>query len=300
MTRKLTTLAAVGVLSFATMMSTAQAGSVTQPGETVGVAAGAPLPPGLYFVNTADWGCRNTSPNDTCVGVDIPVLAWSTPWTLLGARLQFLVATPVIEAGVFNTNYQASVYNPLISGQLAWDLGNGWGVSYLLGAYIETGGSLAWDSTSLNQRFAISYTANGWNLTANVIWGIQFDHVSAKPQISPCPAPFGFNGCNPDFINVDLTATKKFGKWEIGPVAFGSWDLNEPIAGYLKQSQFALGGLVGYDFGNVILQAYLTTDVAQSNYGGHDTRGWARVIIPLGNPFAEPVATAAPPLVRKY
>jgi hypothetical protein len=128
------------------------AGSVTQPGETVGVAAGAPLPPGFYFINTADWGCRNTSPEDTCVGVTIPVGAWSTPWTLLGARVQFLVATPAIEVGVHNTN-----------------------------------------------------------------------------------------------------------------------------------------------FGNIILQGYVTTDVAESNYGGRDTRGWTRVIIPLGDPFARPT-----PLVTKY
>jgi hypothetical protein len=183
-----------------------------------------------------------------------------------------------------------------LAGQLAWDLGNGWGFSYLLGAYFDVHADLAWSSTSVNQRFALSYTANGWNLTANVIWGIHLDSVTDRPQLSPCPAPFGLNGCNPDFINLDLTATKKFGNWEIGPVAFGSWDLNAPIVGYLKQSQFAIGGLLGYNFGPVTLQTYVTTDVAESNYGGRDTRVWSRVIIPLGNPFAE---TAAP-LIRKY
>jgi Putative MetA-pathway of phenol degradation len=271
------------------------AGSVTQPGETVGVAAGAPLPPGFYFINTADWGCRNTSPEDTCVGVTIPVGAWSTPWTLLGARVQFLVATPAIEVGVHNTTYLRSMYNPLVSGQLAWDLGNGFGFSYLLGAYIDINGELAWSSTSVNQRFALSYTANDWNLTANVIYGIQLDSVTNRPQISACPAPFGLNGCNPDFVNLDLTATKKFGKWELGMVGYGSWDVSTPIAGYMKQTQFALGGLIGYNFGNIILQGYVTTDVAESNYGGRDTRGWTRVIIPLGDPFARPS-----PLVTKY
>jgi hypothetical protein len=34
---------------------------------------------------------------------------------------------------------------------------------------------VAWSSTSLNQRFALSYTRDGWNLTANVIYGLQFD-----------------------------------------------------------------------------------------------------------------------------
>jgi hypothetical protein len=274
------------------LTTSALAGSVTQPGETVGVAAGAPLPPGFYFVNTGDWGCRNTSPNDTCVGVDIPVVAWSTPWQLLGARLQFLVATPVVEVGVQNSNYHSGVYNPLVSGQLAWDLGNGWGFSYLLGAYFGVNSPVAFDSTSLNQRFALSYTGNGWNLTANAIWGIQFDSVTnCNPAFNPA---FSVGPCsiNPNFLNVDLTATKKFGKWEIGPVGYYSTDLNSPLVGYQKQSQFAVGGLVGYDFGPVILQAYLTTDVYEKNYGGHDTRFWARVIVPLGNPFA--TASAAP------
>ena len=300
MSGKFTTFAAAGLLSLCASAPTL-AGSVTQPGETVGVAAGAPLPPGFYFVNTLDWGCRSTKPADTCLGVDIPVIAWSTPWQIFGARLQFLVATPFLEVGVDSTAttaglHRSSIYNPLISGQLAWDLGDGFGFSYLLGAYLKVHDDLAWDSTSINQRFALSYTGGGWNLTANAILGLHTDSVSSRAQISPCPDGSG-RGCNPDFLNIDLTATKKFGKWELGPVAFYSTDLNRPIASYAKQSQFAVGGLVGYDFGPVILQAYLTTDVAESNYGGHDTRGWGRVIIPLGNPLAPP---PPPPLVRKY
>src|SRR5215471_11911474 len=281
-------LAAAGALSLC-LTAPVLAASVTQPGETIGVAAGAPLPPGFYFVNTADWGCRNLSPDKSCAGVDIPVIAWSTPWQLLGARLQFLVATPVVEVGVQNSNYHSGIYNPLVSGQLAWDLGNGWGFSYLLGAYIKVDSPVAFDSTSLNQRFALSYTGNGWNLTANTIWGIHMDSVT---DCTTLIASVGTCGINPNFLNVDLTATKKFGKWEIGPVGYYSTDLNSPLPGYGKQSQFAVGGLIGYDFGPVILQAYLTTDVYEKNYGGHDTRFWARIILPLGNPFA--TASAAP------
>jgi hypothetical protein len=99
------------------------------------------------------------------------------------------------------------------------------------------------------------------------------------------------NGCNPDFLNVDLTASRKFGDWEFGLVAFGSSDLNSPIAGYQKQSQVAVGGLIGKSFGPVILQAYLTTDVYEKNYGGHDTRLWGRFIIPVWQP---PTPTSTP------
>ena len=260
-----------GVLSLCMSVSVGHAGSVTQPGETVGIAAGAPLPPGVYFVNTFDYGHRDGV--DVFSAVDIPVVAWSTPWTLFGARVQVLVATPFIDVNTPVTHFDG-VYNPLLAGQLAWDLGNGWGFSYLLGAYFSVDTSVAFDSTSLNQRFAASYTANGWNLTANLIWGVHPKGVTAT--------------INPDFLNLDLTATKKFGKWELGPVAFGSTDLNSPIAGYAKQSQFAVGGLVGYDFGPLIAQAYVTTDVTEQNYGGHDTRGWFRVIIPVWTPPAPP------------
>ncbi|MFS8035511.1 transporter [Xanthobacter sp. AM11] len=262
-----------GLVAVGTLNTVAHAGSVTQPGETVGLAVGAPLPEGFYFVNTADWGCRNTDP-DTCLGVSIPVLAWSTPWHLAGARLQFLAAAPVAEVGITDTTYLYGFYNPFFAAQLAWDLGGGLGFSYLIGAYAGVDTDVGFDSSSLNQRFAVSYTGDGWNLTANVIWGIQADGATKT--------------VNPDFLNIDLTATKKFGKWEIGPVAYYSTDLNTPVYGYRKQSQFALGGLVGYDFGPVILQAYLTSDVYEENYGGYDTRLWGRIIVPLGNPFAAP------------
>ena len=88
--------------------------------------------------------------------------------------------------------------------RFARHLGYGWGFSYLLGAYFDYSSPVAWSDTSLNQRFALSYTANDWSLTANVIWGIHLDSVTDRPQLSPCPVPvsltFPVNGCNPDFI----------------------------------------------------------------------------------------------------
>ena len=83
-------------------------------------------------------------------------------------------------------------------------------------------------------------------------------------------------------MNVDLTATKEFGKWQIGPVAYYSTDLNSPLEGYQRQRQLAVGGLVGYNFDNKgILQTNLTTEVYERNYGAADTRLWTRVIIPI-------------------
>ena len=158
---------------------------------------------------------------------------------------------------------------------------------------------VAFDSTSLNQRFALSYTGDHWNLTANVIFGFQLDQVTNHPQASPCPVSqaFAHNGCNPNYLNIDLTATKTFGKWELGPVGYYSSDLSTPVSRYLKQSQFALGGLIGYEFGPVILQGYFTTDIYEKNYRGNDTRVWTRVIVPIGNPFG-PSPTTTPKVAR--
>lgn len=167
MSSNLKKLAASGVLTVVTAIS-AFAGSVTQPGETVGLPTGAPLPPGFYFLDTTDWGVHSTSPN-TALGVTIPVLAWSTPWTHLGARLQFVVATPAAEKGVNHTTYVDGVFNPFLGGQQAWDLGGGFGVSYLIGAYAGVHTPVSFDSASLNQRVALSSTANGSNLTGNAI-----------------------------------------------------------------------------------------------------------------------------------
>jgi hypothetical protein len=297
MNEKLTKWAAAAVLSIGAA-APALGGSVTRPGDTIGLAVGLPLPEGLYFANNTTQECRYTSPQNTCYLVDVPILVWSTPWTIFGARLQpsFGPLVPI----KFNSgaNGISGLFNSFAAAQLIWDLGNNWGFSYMLGGYTNNlGSSVAFSSGSLNQRFGLSYTGNGWNLTANVIWGIQFDHVTSKPQISPCPvsAAYPYNGCNPNFLNVDLTATKRFGKWELGPVGLYSTDLNAPIAAYQKQSQWALGGLVGYYFDRgVSVQAYVTSNVYEKNYGGSNISGNFRFTIPLWNPGGGPPPPPVP------
>jgi hypothetical protein len=272
--------ASILLLSTAT---SALGGSVTQPGDTMGSASGAPIPPGFYFANQMNGGCADTSPR-TCVFTEIPLFAWSTPWKILGARLAFATApTTVVHVDIRDTHHDTGLFNPFVGSTLTWDLGHGWGFTYLLGAYIELDSSVAYSSSSLNQRFGLSYTANEWNLTSNVIWGINFDQTTRDPQGFPCPAAPQF-GCNPDFLNVDLTATKKFGKWELGSIGFYSSDISTPISDYRTQSKAAIGGLVGYWFGPVILQMYVTTEVYERNYGGKDTRLWSRLVVPLGTP----------------
>jgi hypothetical protein len=295
MKNTLTKLAAAGVLTL-TATASAMAGSVTQPGETAGLALGTPLPPGFYFVDTTNWGVREVGGIKESVGVTIPVIAWSTPWKVLGARLGFVVAAPALEVGTTSAivhtpigpvaapaTYNESMYNPFIGGSLSWDLGGGLAASYWVGAYIGVSDSLADKSSFIVNRGTVSYTGNGWNLTGSAVVGTALTTVN--PLLNP--------NAHPDYLNIDLTGTKTFGKWEVGAVGFYSTDLDSvnQAAGYLKQSQFALGGLVGYDWGQLKTQVYVTRDVFEQNYGGYDTRVWGRVIVPLGDPFG-PTSTS--------
>jgi len=99
---------------------------------------------------------------------------------------------------------------------------------------------------------------------------------------------------------VDVTATKKFGPWEIGPVALTKWQTTEdrPGAGAScatmaaatfssltcgRANHLAIGGLVGYDFGHLALRLI----AANSVYATDDVRGlsvWTRATFRLWGP----------------
>ncbi|WP_019903611.1 transporter [Methylobacterium sp. 77] len=257
----------------------AQAGSAAQPGQTVGLPAGAQLPVGLYFVNTSSFGVRDTLPLESQSNINLPTFLWATSWNLLGARLNLIAIQPVVASSPRGTPYQSGIGQPLLAAQFAWNLGNDFGVSYLFGGYLPIQTGFLTQNASLSHRFAASYTGNGLNLTANLLYGIFVDPVTAQGVVYP------------DYLNLDLTATKKFGKWEVGPVAFASTDLPTRFPGYRRQGQIAVGGLVGYNFGPVNVQAYVTQDVVERNYGGRETRGWLRLIVPI---YKESTSSAAP------
>ncbi|CAA2144972.1 transporter [Methylobacterium bullatum] len=257
----------------------AQAGSAAQPGQTVGLPVGAQLPVGLYFVNTSSFGIRDTRPFTSESNINLPTFLWATPWSLLGARLNLVAIQPVVASSPRGTPYQSGIGQPLLAAQLAWNLGNDIGVSYLFGGYLPIETSFLTQNASLSHRFAATYSGNGFNLTANLLYGVFVDPVTAQGVVYP------------DYLNLDLTATKKFGKWEVGPVAFASTDLPTRFPGYRRQGQVAVGGLVGYNFGPVNVQAYVTRDVAERNYGGRETRGWLRLIVPI---YKESINSAAP------
>jgi hypothetical protein len=250
----------------------AVAGSVTEGGETLGLGLGAPLPQGLYFVDTSSYISRSNKPDINAV-VNIPVVVWSTPWKLFGGRVEAYSALPEDTLSVGGVQSKGFYNIPLLVGE-AWDLGDGLNVSNFIGGYspMNTGG-LATDNWVFNDRAAVTYNVDGWSFTTHTIYGYVGKDIHTGLQDTP------------DYMNYDLTALKTIGKWSLGPVAYGSRDLSGLGDGYKRQSQFAMGGFVGYNFGRLDWQCYVTHDVDETGYTGEDTRVFMRVIVPLGNPF---------------
>src|SRR6185369_11984619 len=120
--RKLTKWAAAAVLSIGAA-APALGGSVTQPGDTMGVANGAPTPVGFYFVNQGNFGSSSTTPRIS-LGAEVPLLVWSTPWKILGATLLLTTGpTTYVSADIHDTYYASGLFNPFLGAKLTWDLG---------------------------------------------------------------------------------------------------------------------------------------------------------------------------------
>ena len=254
--------------SFIAVQGMASAGPVTEAGELCGLAMGAPLPPGFYFVDTASI-VELGKDYHTNLYVNIPVLAWSTPWTIGTGRIEAYVAVPEIYIGVKGGTSTSAIYNPALLVGMAWNLGDGWGFSNFVGGYAPTAAPAlsTQDEWVFNERAALSYTGNGYNFTVHITYGVTGNNERTGVAHTP------------DYINYDITATKTYGKWEVGPVGFGTSDLSNGSGSHL----FELGALGGYNFGGLTGQVYLTHSVSadKTSYGDGDTRFFARVIVPL-------------------
>lgn len=284
--------AAAACALIADATASAMAASTAFPGETAGGAQGAPVPPGFYFIDETNWGQRDTTGGGkTAIGVSAGILMWSTPWTLAGARLEIFAALPLVEVGHSGppgSAYFNGLMDPALAAALAWNLGNGFNFSYTLFGDLPVTDPVSDPAGAIEHRFALTYLRDGWNLTGNFIYGMHTVNETLTGH--------------PDFFNVDMTAAKALGKWEVGAIGYYSTDLQSealaPGAPLLKQSQFALGALVGYDWGQFRTQVYVSHDVYQQNYQGYDTRVWGRFILPLGDPLKS-VASSDGLLYRK-
>ena len=281
-------LAAASVATFALSPANAYEGFAeqTKPGALIGASAGMP-PPGIYMFNqvfTYQTNLAGPGVNSALggaktgvqVAADIQGFIFVPGWTFLGATYDALIVQPFLQtsvgqpvpgqsSGIFNTYF--------VPIELSWMKigGTGFGVKTGLGFYAPTGtiqgvqglsnvGSPYW---TWQPELALSYLADGWNLTAYMYAEIN----TANSRT---------NYTNGTIFHADFTATKTIGKWTFGPVGYYVAQVSDdkcPIGvctvfnplGTLTNAQrfqvFALGGLVEYNFGPASLSLWATQEL---------------------------------------
>lgn len=306
-------------------------GWATKPGITIGPGAGAP-PPGLYmfdqvftYQSTLHGPGGNAAANPAVNAyVEATGLLFVPGWTFLGATYDAVIVQPFIGAGVGSLNnpqsssgfQQAGLHNTfIVPGELTWKLGtSGFSVLAGLGIYVPNGSITG--PTGLNNvgnpwwtfqpNLKISYLANGWNLTANL-----YDEINTKNTIT--------NYTSGQVFHADFTVTKTIGKWTVGPVAYYVGQITDDsnngtfygpvgtLAGTQRFNIWAVGGLVGYDFGPVSLNVWVLDEVSANASGGVNpadaaiTKGWtafASISYRLWGPEAPAEHTKAPMIVK--
>ena len=300
-------------------------------GSTMGDPVAAAPPPGLYFENTTLLA-QHIIGNGQVAGVnvnalvDIPLFVWSTGVNVLGASLITYAAQPVFNLTAWqsalspNVPYQPAQFYPTIHNTfinpiaLSWNLGGGLFVSGAFGFYVPDGS--AYDLTpnpdywTFEPHVAVSYLANGWDLTAHFIYDINTASAGHSSPFAGTPAaPFGMGYQSGDQLFLDLTATKKWGKWELGPVAYFEWQTtsDRPGSGFSclqmqaattvscgRATDYAVGGLVGYDWGPVAMKVTMTDTLYHA-----DERGGLALWTKLSFPLWMPEAAAKKPLLTK-
>ncbi len=311
--------AAMGALGLCGLSSSAFAFPVTPSSEFPGLDLATPLPEGVYFLDVASLGGFENNPaGASAFNYNVPYIIWSTPWSFSGIHLTLLGTVPEAEVGAYHlgaSSYVYGLYTPFVGGALGYNFGNGFAVSYIAGAYLPMTGTAgfdpAFDITSFHQVLAVAYHNAGWNFTGNVQYDVVSNTYGAASAGLCLPGQFSCQYLLGDYFVYNFGITRTLGKWEVGLVGYGSFDttntavnsslratnpaacaLHNNQVGCGKQSQFALGGLVGYSFGPVMIQLVVGSDVYIDHYDSYDTRGVLRVIVPLWSPPAPQIVAA--------
>ncbi|MGA2636796.1 transporter [Methylocella sp.] len=301
-------LAMLGAVSLCGISGAAVAGSITEPGELAGLALATPLPEGLYFVDTFSYGNFRGLAYNSSAAINVPVIAWSTPWTFLGGHIYAYAAVPSVMIDANNYSAPATVgggnvslnalYNPAAIIGEAWDFGNGFSAGVGVGGYAPVNNILNQNFFTFNVRPSLAWSGDGWSLTANTVFGVTGNNNGGNGNL--------YGKTSPNYFNYDLGAIKTIDKWSLGVVGFGSLDVSGVTSpyplypSYSRQSQFAAGLFAAYNFGPLTVQGYVTRDVFSNNYVNfygdkvYATTAWLRVVAALWNP--PPPA----PLVAKY
>jgi hypothetical protein len=311
-------LAAVAIGGYASSASAMQAGTFQNRlnGATIGLPLGALPPAGLYTgIETAYLGLagQNGGRGNQAGGLAAPAVAQAVPflyvpgWNFFGGSYGFSVVTAFYMFDVlgFQGNLTTPSSLPVAHGEVlantfiqpinfSWNLGGGWFIATAFGFMVPDGsrwvGTPNPDYWTIEPSVAISYLGSNWVASANFFYDINFQ------SNGPCCVAVGLTGGGPitsgNALYGDFTAVYKIGKWEIGPVAYFEVQTTNDsgpgcsIAGNCgKLETFDLGGLVGYDFGPVDMQFWITQSVHRQDAIDGLTF-WSRIGFKLWGPAA--------------
>jgi len=272
----------------------------------------------------AGGGPGGTAIKSAFIGV-VPVV-WATGWNFFGGSVVLDAIQAFYTVGVAGPGLNGlNVGNGPLAGQgfagpafaglivpvvanttwgfsISWNLGQGWFFAAGFAFEGPDGSQYAGvpnpDYWSFEPTWAVSYLANNWVLSANMAYF--FSTASAGTGSNWGGTAVGNGYTNGNEFYLDMTALYKFGKWEIGPVASwvtqttndtpGSGITCAAIAGSgigcgLEQ-RVRVGGLIGYDFGPVDLQVWVTDDVYCVDAAGCGVNVWSRLGFRLWAPEA--------------
>jgi hypothetical protein len=295
-------------------------------GATVGLPLGATPPPGLYTgVETVYLGELNGPNNNSAhstgnqcaptgnggcatilaVSQAVPLL-WVPGWTLFGASYSASVVQAFYEfalCGAAATGGNCTGAAPISGGgfvytntfvqpiSLSWNLGEGWffgaGFAFTAPDGTRAVGTPNPDYWTFEPSVAVSYLSKSWTASANF-----FYDINTKSQNVCCAATGSITSGNA--LYGDLSAVYKIGKWSIGPVGYfaeqTTSDTGPGCAAGLcgRYHSAAAGALVGYDFGPVDMQVWITDQFAASNYAGGTGYiiAWSRIGFKIWGPDA--------------
>jgi hypothetical protein len=321
----------------------ANSASATEPGDfgqyfrgvTIGDPFGAAPLPGVYFENVTLYaphsvGHGQVGAFNASATSEIPIVIWSTGWTFLNAKVVIAASEEYFEVNAWSsatagppftdtTHYPAwhdTFLNPLT---LSWELVPlKWYASAGLAFFVPDGSRYNNtpnpDYWTLEPNAALSYIGDGWDLTARFVYDINGASAGHTGPFAGTPAAaFGIGYRSGDQLFVDLTATKKFGNWEIGPVGYigGQLTSDHPGSGFScatmatvtgvtcgRATDIAIGGLIAYypNLPNLTpaLKLYITDSVyTKDDFGGLVI--WTKLSFKLPDLTQNP----APPAIHK-
>ena len=275
--------ALLGTHAFTPAHAIVTGGTLQYPlGSSLGLPAGA-MPPTGFYMNLHPNGAQSSTVNaegartgagSTSFG-DFASFTYVPGIKILGATYAFHVgglgilsvelhAPPYKSVGVTKNGVRATgtgmIDWSIAPLNLSWSLGSGWFFDFEFSAHLPAGQydannviNTGQNHYSLEPNIALTYLKDGYDLTSHLLTEIPLHNPST-----------GYS--NGSFGILDVTTTKKFGRWTTGPVGmyWGQWS---PDAGPAAMRapypvEIAAGWDLGYDLApGIALNGWAIRDV---------------------------------------